>query len=321
MRVDARVGSAKGGYAEGYALTGPPSGGKSFVVLRLLRLLGQGSKHHCTPLPGIYFVTPPRQDANASMPVTAELAGCRLTTPKEQPTKPLDPGALKAILDDSDVNVSARHNNSQAGADINFSVTWTILIQSQGSMKLKEGETDIGTLDKIIEMRPPFLFLPEAELEPTNPRHRLADFELADLCNAGGLNGELLFHMQCWYPLLDRDVCTFRTIMPPPPKSLGYRQEANEEAGTGGDKLLKWMEKRLRYCTEKEAAPTRDIHKAIKDELGKVEPSMRTQAGIGPAVGQYRAGPKSEHHDFYRVLIPGQGNKARPVRLRVCSEL
>ena len=38
LRMDARAGSAKPGFAEAYAFTGPPAAGKSFVVLRLLRL-------------------------------------------------------------------------------------------------------------------------------------------------------------------------------------------------------------------------------------------------------------------------------------------
>jgi hypothetical protein len=228
----------------------------------------------------------------------------------------LEPAALKAILDDRDVNVSARANHSQKHDATSFRITWTIIIQSQGSIKLRPDECDVGALDKVVEIRPPFQFAPEADYNATNPRHRKADAALLDLCDRGGLNGEMLFHMSVWYETLDRDVCKFRTVWPTPPKSLGYREEANKDAGTGGEALKQWMQMHLEYCTEKEASPTKDIHQAIKDKFHKVEPSMRTQVGIGPRVHQYRAGPKAGHHDFYKVLIPGDGTVQRPVRLK-----
>ena len=315
LRMDARVGSAKDGFAEAYALTGPPNGGKSYVVLRLLRLLGEGPTYHCQPLPGVFFVNPPRQDPNASNPITAQLEGCRLCTPKEQPVRPLEPSAVKSILDNRDVSVAARHNHSQRGDCNNFEVTWTILIQSQGSIKLQEGESDVGVLDKIIELRPPFLLVPEESLDTNEPRHRVADVALSDLCQKGGLNGEVLFHMQLWYDLLSRDVCKHRCIMPSPPKSLSYREEANKDAGTSGLNIKDWMVRELVYCSEKDASPTKDIHAALKSAFGKVEPSTRTLAGIGPRTYQFRGGSKSQRHDYYKVLIPGKGTEQKPVRL------
>jgi hypothetical protein len=319
LRMDARIGSAKDGFAEAYAFTGPPSGGKSFVVLRLLRLLGQNSHHHVQPLPAVYFTAPPRQDANASVPVTAELSGCRLCTPKEQPVKPIDPTALKAILDGRDVAVSARHNNSQKGDAISFDVTWAIIIQSQGAIKLHEDESDIGVLDKIIEFRPPFQFLAKEALDELNPRHREADARLLDMCNSGMLNGEMLFHMQVWYSLLDRSICKHRGIAPIPPKSLEYRKEANTAAGTDEDAFVLWMKQNLVYVDPSEASATKAINEALKCRFGNYDPSRRTAAGIGPRIYQYRPRGKPPIN-YYKVLIPGHGSVPRPVRLMTADE-
>ena len=316
LRVDSRIISAKSGFAQAYAYTGPPSGGKSYIVLRLLRFLGQGSLHHAQPLPGAYFISPPRQDGDASRPVTAALAGCRLTCPKEQPTKPLDPGALKSILDGRDVDVAARANNSKSGEKMSFSVTWAIVIQSQGAIKLREDETDVGVLDKVLELRPPFQFMSEAEMNPEDPRCRKADPALLDLCDRGGLGAELFFHAQCWYDLLSHDVCKHRTVYPPPPNSVSYRKEAESVANTNGDQIKQWMVDYLEYSTEAEASPTKVVHAAMRVVLGKVEPSMRTMAGIGPKTWQYRRGAKAGHHDYYKVIIPGKGTDAKPVRVK-----
>ena len=45
LRIDARCLSGKTGFAEAYGFTGPPSPGKSWVVMRLLRFLGEGPRH------------------------------------------------------------------------------------------------------------------------------------------------------------------------------------------------------------------------------------------------------------------------------------
>jgi len=304
LRADARMGAACEGFAEAYAFTGPPAGAKSFVVLRLLRLFGQGHQHHAQPLPAVYFCAPPRMDANASTPVTSELNGCRMCCPKEQPTEPINPTALKSILDDADVQVSARHNHSQRGQEISFRVTWAIVIQSQQAIHLKDN-SDIGVMDKLVELRPPYKFVPKDEYElrkAENPRLREADPELADLCNTGALSAEVFFHMTLWYATLDRSVCTFRSILPTPPKSLSYRQEADADAGTGPGLLREWMKERLEYCTEEEATQVPQIHAALKAKFGSdAGPSQRTQAGIGPRVSQCRKKSKGLNFDYYKV--------------------
>jgi hypothetical protein len=168
MRVCSRILSGLSGFAEANALTGPPSSSKSWLTLPLLRLLGQGHQHLAQPLPSGYFTAPPRPDGDSSRPITAQLAGCKLCVPKEVPVKPIVAESLKAILDPRDVAVSARHNNSGRSDASSFTVTWTIVLTSQGAIGQGDGDMDCGVLDKIVELRPPFEF--KAAPEEGNPR-------------------------------------------------------------------------------------------------------------------------------------------------------
>ena len=42
---------------------------------------------------------------------------------------------------------------------------------------------------------------------------------------------------------------------------------------------------------------------------------MRTAAGLYK-IGQHRRGKKAHHHDFYKVLLPGDDGEQRPVKLK-----
>ena len=66
LRIIARVLCGKSGFAEAYAFTGPPSGGKSFLVMLMVKLLGQGPEFLCHVLPPGYFTNQPRQDPDGS---------------------------------------------------------------------------------------------------------------------------------------------------------------------------------------------------------------------------------------------------------------
>ena len=247
----------------------------------------------------------------------ALLTGCILTCPKKQTTKPLDPHAFKSILDAREVDVAARNNHTKKGGSISFLVTWTIMIQSQGSIKLRDDETDIGTLDKIPEFRPPFEFVANDVLDESNPRDRVSDPGLTAKCDGGLLNAVTFFHMCCWYELLGPDICKHRTIYPAPPGCKQFREEAELNSNTCGSDLRTWMVSKLKYCTEAEASPTKAVHTTIKASMGKVEPSLRTSAGLGPRTYQYRSGEKASWHDYYKVILPGSNVKdARPVRLK-----
>ena len=317
LRVDSRVLSGKTGFAQAYALTGPPSGGKSFMCLRLLRLLGQDHDNLCTPLPAVFFTVPPRQDPNGSQPVTASCAGSRLVVPKESPSKPIVPESLKGILDPRDVNVSARQNNSQKTDDVSFGVSWVIIIQSQNPLHLKEDEKDGGVVDKILEFQPPFEFVAPKLFETTNnPRHRKADKGLMDLCDDGQLSAELVYFALRFYDTLDNEICAHRTLAPMPPNSKRIQVAASSNSLV--DQVRVWISKHLDYSdSKKDASRTSAVHTAMKLTLGKVDAATRTQAGLGPVPAQYRAGPKSEWHDLYETVLPWDtGKDKKPVKLR-----
>ena len=66
-RIFARILEGHQAFAEMYALTGPPSGAKSFIVMCLVILLGQGPSHYVETTPANYFTEPPRKGAQAPL--------------------------------------------------------------------------------------------------------------------------------------------------------------------------------------------------------------------------------------------------------------
>jgi hypothetical protein len=84
-----------------------------------------------------------------------------------RPGSPVIPEQVKAILDSKDVDVAARNNHSQKGDEVSFKVTWAIIVQCQHSICLKEGETNHGLDNKIIELCPPFEFKDKAQYNAT----------------------------------------------------------------------------------------------------------------------------------------------------------
>ena len=300
LRIDSRIVSGKTGFAEAYALTGPPSGGKSFIALRHLRFLGQKAENLVQPLPTSYFVTPPPPNAEGSRPVTAACRGAKLVVPKEMPVKPIVAESLKGILDPRDVDVSARSNFSKAREQTCFEITWSILIQSQGALHIAADDNDCGIMDKLVELRPPFEFVSPDEWvakKGVNTRLRPADKDLLDATDRGDLNGEMFFHSTIWYDLLDEKCCPHRTIQPKPPSALAVVEENKVEDKV--ERIKVWITTNLVECSEKDATGVKEVHAALKDALGAVEPSLRTACGF--STGQYRRGPKSGHHDFYKV--------------------
>ena len=164
-------------------------------MLGYLRLLGEGSEHYTAALPSSYFVTPPRGDSEASRPVTNCCMGSKIVIPKETPVKPIVPESVKSILDARDVPVSARANSSQRRDRNSFTVTWTIVIQSQGEIE-SATEADTGFYDKIAEIKPPFEFIAEHLIED-NTKQKAADRDLADKLDAGEFSGEIFFGALC----------------------------------------------------------------------------------------------------------------------------
>ena len=310
LRIDARILSGITGFAEAYALTGPPSSGKSLYTLGLLRMLGQGGEYLAQPVPSVFFTSEPRQDANSSMPVTNQLEGAKLVMPKESPPKPLHPLAVKSILDPRDVEVAARANQSRRKDSTTFGVTWTIVIPSQGGVEF--AVADEGIADKILEFRPPNHFVAADTVNPANPRHRAVDTELGRMTDAGELSGEIMTFAMTMYATLAPEVVKGRVLHPAPPNSLAVQAELKTAMASGEAAI--WKIKYLEYCADKDASPVPVINKAMK-AAGFSDASVRTACGIGPGRHQYRKGPKADHFSYYRVSLE-EGDTPKPVRLK-----
>jgi hypothetical protein len=70
-------------------------------------------------------------------------------------------------------------------------------------------------------------------------------------------------------------------------------------------RVRQWMEDNLEYCADKNATPIPDVNEKLKTALGKVDPSCRSAAGLGPRRHQYRSGPKEGHFAFYKCSLGG----------------
>ena len=136
IRIESRVLSGLRGFAEAYAITGPPNCGKSKLLLRTMHCLGDGPHNLCRLLPNNYLVNVAERDSEASRPVTNRLRGCRGVTIKESDAKKIQPSALKGILDMTDVNVDARANNSKELDQTSFPVTWSIVFASNAPVEI-----------------------------------------------------------------------------------------------------------------------------------------------------------------------------------------
>ena len=277
LRMDARILSGKNCFAQAYAFTGPPSGGKSWVLARLTAVLGQGGKYLTVPLPPNYFNNPVRQDAEGSKPVSNQCMGARLIAPKEVPAKPIDPEALKSVLDPRDLDINARANNSSKREDTTFPVTWAIVLLSQGAVTVKEGETDTGLSDKIVELRPPFQFK-EPQLVRENTRERPADKKLHDDTIAKLLAPETIFWSVAMQPLLGPEICTNRGIYPVPEQA---EKNAKEAQAVGQEaKIKEWMCTSLEHCTVDQASTHTEVLAAMSG-FGKINASVLTAVGLG----------------------------------------
>jgi hypothetical protein len=274
--------------------------------------MGQGVNHLAQPLPGNYLVSPPRADSNASLPVLAGCRGAKLLVPKEQPKAHLNPDAVRSLLDGRDVDVAARHNFSLRGEQTTFPVTWTIIVQSHGSIEVAHDEYELN--NKIVELRPPFEFVDPDKVIP-HTRMRPADREMADRVLDGSLDSELLTWAMAMFPLLDRDVCPNRSIEPRPTVILQNAEEVMENSQLHS--CREWLTQHCEHVqNSRDASPFSAVKKAMKAALGNINESTFTALNLGArAKTRHRRGPQSDHFEYFNAPLPSDPTVA-PIRLR-----
>ena len=160
-RAESRFWSGRLGFAEAYVLTGPTGCGKSKLLVRTSIILGSNFDNYGSSLPQQYFTSEDKRGANDSQPALAKCRNkCFITTKELRGTAGIRPHTLKNILDQTDVNVDARHNHSTDRAVTSFTVSWTIAWAQNGDLKIASDNafTD-GIKDKLVEYRPPHNFL------------------------------------------------------------------------------------------------------------------------------------------------------------------
>ena len=156
LRAESRFWTGRLGFAESYVLSGPPGCGKSKLLVRSTIPLGSNYDNYCTSLPQQFFTMEDRRGGNDSLPALAKCNGKRLVTCKELRGKAgVKPHSIKNILDQTDVPLDARHNNSGATANTSFTVSWTLAWAQNGDLTIDSDPMGAnGTSDTIVEYRP-----------------------------------------------------------------------------------------------------------------------------------------------------------------------
>ena len=135
---------------------------------------------------------------------------------------------------------------------------------------------------------------------------------MADRTHLGLLSGELLHLAITFYPLIGRTICKSRNLTPRPASVISFQSETAQEHPEA--KVKQWMTNHLRYCDEANATPVPTVHEALKRDLGDIEPTLRTAAGLGPKRHQFRRGAKQNWFYFYKVSLK-EGEVPLPVQL------
>jgi hypothetical protein len=145
--------SAARHFSEMLSINGPPNGVKSAVVMSLLTLMGVSKPRtgYVRVAPNNFLSSLPRSDAQSAKPVTNQFAGSRCDYIKEAANQPVCGDALKDILHPRDAPTAAPQNFSKQKDKGSVKVTWSILSCGQHPLRLNEGESDTGIIDKVAD--------------------------------------------------------------------------------------------------------------------------------------------------------------------------
>lgn len=320
QRAESRFWTGRLGFAEAYVLSGPAGCGKSKLLVRTSIPLGSNFDNYGCSMPQQYFTAEDRRGANDSLPAIAKCRNKRFVTTKElRGTAGIRPHCLKNILDQTDVPLDARHNNSAERAVTSFSVTWSIAWAQNGDLKLQtDTAASDGIEDKIVEYRPPHKFdaaCLEDHHRPLDASMRNPDFYKQP---------DWLAHMVMWTFLFDRlnqsDLCPDRVLAPLPPLSAAIRQRQLASQTVELVKLK--LPELLEYCDRKQASTTTAIADRLKTEVPGVDASVLTAAGLGTAAmsrrrtGGKAGGAGANQEQIFVLRLSPLHDGGRPVRLR-----
>jgi hypothetical protein len=318
QRVESRMLTGRGGFAQAYALTGPMGCGKSKLLLRIPSILGQQYENLGATLPQAYFTVDDKRGGNDSQPATNKLRGARHVTCKEvSGGKGVLPHLIKGILDQTDVPVDARANNSSSKATSTFPVTWTLAWAQNAELSFTAAG-DAAVADKIVELRPPFVFVSEPT-PGTNERATKACMKDLKYYRSPAWVLECVVLADIFDKLNGTDICTDRKLEPLPPNSL--RIVAGWQDSREYDDLIKVVSLNLELCSRKDASTAEVVLKHLHDATG-AGGSLLTRAGFGGAARSVRrvggaAGGRGVNirDDIFVLALPGTLVKG-PIRVK-----
>ena len=287
-----------------FAYTGPQNCAKSFLALLVVGVLGQNADNLASTLPSNWLCTPMREDAESSTPVAAALCGAKLVVPKEQLKKMMLPEKVKTLVAGPDVNMAARHNFSKKGEQTSFPITWKVLVQSNSELRYSMDPED-GLAGKIVEVRPPFEFVPKELHDPNNMRQRVAKPDLSVKALKGEFGQELVAWAIALAPSFATDICGGRVLSPQPRDLVTEAIEAAEGQRVATSSLIDLIAEKCDYVDD-------PSHEALEcNKLKAMFPghdsSEWTAAGFGAKFrGQVRRKKEGLNFDYFLTKLPGK---------------
>ena len=155
---------------------------------------------------------------------------------------------IKMLVAGPDVNVSARANHSRADDVTSFPISWKVFVQSNSGLRYSNSAED-GLAGKIVEIHPPFEFVPKELFDDENPRQRIAKPSLSTRALKGEFAAELFAWARALACTFHVDICGGRILSPQPPDVITLCAEAAPVPVSGAQ--LSLPEKIVKVCEYK----------------------------------------------------------------------
>ena len=249
------------------------------------------------------------------MPALAKLEKKRFVSCKElRGGQGLRPAAIKNILDQTDVELDARANNSSQHANTSFPVTWTIIWAQNGDLQVaSDGAENDQISDKLVELRPGSIFGTDAGDEAADENMKNLAFFRRPEWVAEVLM--LAFHFD---KLNLGDINPDRKLRPVPRLESSYLAAHEELQET--QKIRAAAQRLLQYCDRRDAATAAEVEATLKNAC-RCGGSALTAAGFGTKQkfvrrSGGRAGGRGAKKDSIFVASLDGVTPAQPVRLK-----